>query len=91
MKIYDSVMFGQALKLRRKEIKYTQRDISELTGFSISFISDLENGKSTAEIGKAIYIANVLGLDIEIMSRGSRSVFIYYLTCLEQQMVNYAC
>ncbi len=72
MKIYDSVMFGQALKLRRKEMKYTQRDISELTGFSISFISDLENGKSTAEIGKAIYIANVLGLDIEIKSRGSR-------------------
>ena len=72
MKIYDSVMFGQALKLRRKEMKYTQRDISELTGFSISFISDLENGKSTAEIGKAIYIANVLGLDIDIKSRGSR-------------------
>ena len=72
MKVYDSVMFGQAIKLRRKEMKYTQRDISELTGFSISFISDLENGKSTAEIGKAIYISNVLGLDIEIKSRGSR-------------------
>ena len=72
MKVYDSVMFGQAIKLRRKEMKYTQRDISELTGFSISFISDLENGKPTAEIGKAIYISNVLGLDIEIKSRGSR-------------------
>ena len=42
------------------------------TGFSISFISDLENGKSTAEIGKAIYLANVLGLDIDIKSRGRR-------------------
>ena len=72
MKVYDSVMFGQAIKLRHKEMKYTQRDISELTGFSISFISDLENGKPTAEIGKAIYISNVLGLDIEIKSRGSR-------------------
>ena len=72
MKVYDSVMFGQAIKLRRKEMKYTQRDISELTGFSISFISDLENGKPTAEIGKAIYVSNVLGLDIEIKSRGSR-------------------
>ena len=72
MKVYDSAMFGRAIKLRRKEMKYTQRDISELTGFSISFISDLENGKSTAEIGKAIYISNVLGLDIEINSRGSR-------------------
>ena len=72
MKVYDSAMFGQAIKLRRKEMKYTQRDISELTGFSISFISDLENGKPTAEIGKAIYVSNVLGPDIEIKSRGSR-------------------
>jgi hypothetical protein len=35
-------------------------------------VSDLENGKATAEIGKAIYLANVLGLDIEIRSRGNR-------------------
>ena len=72
MKIYDAESFGLALKQRRKETSYTQREISDLTGFSISFISDLENGKSTAEIGKAIYLANVLGLDIDIKSRGRR-------------------
>lgn len=72
MKIYDSEEFGQALKQHRKEMKYTQRDISELTGFSVSFISDLENGKPTAELGKAIYLANVLGLDIDIKCRGSK-------------------
>ena len=72
MKIYDAESFGLALKQRRKEMNYTQREISDLTGFSISFISDLENGKSTAEIGNAIYLANVLGLDIDIKSRGRR-------------------
>ncbi len=72
MKIYDAESFGLALRQRRKEMDYTQREISDLTGFSISFISDLENGKSTAEIGKAIYLANVLGLDIDIKSRGRR-------------------
>ncbi len=72
MKIYDSDMFGQVLKQRRKEMKYTQSDISDITGFSVSFISDLENGKPTAEIGKAIYLANVLGLDIDIKSRGNK-------------------
>ncbi len=71
MKIYDAESFGLALRQRRKEMNYTQREISDLTGFSISFISDLENGKSTAEIGKAIYLANVLGLDIDIKSRGN--------------------
>ena len=72
MVITDSKQFGAALKKRRKELGYTQRYISEFTGFSISFISDLENGKSTAELGKAIYLANMLGLDIEINARGSK-------------------
>lgn len=70
MKIHNSADFGIALKKRRKELGYTQRYLSEFTGFSISFISDLENGKSTAELGKAIYLANLLGLDIEVNSRG---------------------
>ncbi len=59
------------MKKRRKELGYTQRYISDFTGFSISFISDLENGKSTAELGKAIYLANMLGLDIVINARGN--------------------
>ena len=72
MVISDSKMFGEALKKRRKALGYTQRYISEFTGFSISFISDLENGKSTAELGKAIYLASMLGLDIVISARGNR-------------------
>lgn len=70
MKIHNSSDFGIALKKRRKELGYTQRYLSEFTGFSISFISDLENGKKTAELGKAIYLANLLGLDVEMISRG---------------------
>ena len=69
MLINNSSDFGQALKKRRKELGYTQRYISEFTGFSISFISDLENGKKTAELGKAIYLANMLGLDISVNAR----------------------
>ena len=72
MIINNAADFGKALKKRRKELGYTQRYISEFTGFSISFISDLENGKSTAELGKAIYLTNMLGLDITVNARGNR-------------------
>ena len=72
MVVNNAADFGKALKKRRKELGYTQRYISEFTGFSISFISDLENGKSTAELGKAIYLANMLGLDITVNARGNR-------------------
>lgn len=71
MKINTAADFGKSLRKRRKELGYTQRYISEFTGFSISFISDLENGKSTAELGKAIYLANMLGLDIAVNARGN--------------------
>jgi y4mF family transcriptional regulator len=68
--VNNSVDFGKMLKKRRKELGLTQRYISDFTGFSISFISDLENGKSTAELGKALYLANMLGLDIVVNARG---------------------
>ena len=66
----DSKDFGKELKKRRKELGYTQAYISEFTGFSVSFISDLEKGKPTAEIGKAIKYANLLGLDVKLDVRG---------------------
>lgn len=70
MKISDAKSFGKAIRLRRKELGYTQAYLSEFTGFSVSFISDLERGKVTAELGKAIYLVNLLGLDLNIEIRG---------------------
>lgn len=70
MKIIDSKSFGIAIRERRKELKYTQAYVSDFTGFSISFISDVERGKPTAEIEKTLKLANVLGLDIIVEKRG---------------------
>jgi len=70
MKINDAVSFGAALRKRRKELGYTQGFLAEFTGFSVSFISDLERGKETAELGKALYLAGSLGLNIDISPRG---------------------
>ena len=70
MKIKDAKDFGQMLAIRRKRLGYTQAQVSEITGLSASFISDLERGKATAELGKALYIAGILGLDISGEERG---------------------
>ncbi|MEE0954963.1 MAG: helix-turn-helix domain-containing protein [Eubacterium sp.] len=67
--ISDAKSFGQALKRRRKELHYTQAYISEFTGFSTSFISELENGKETAELEKALYLASLLGLNFFLEKR----------------------
>ena len=70
MKITDSNSFGNTIRERRKKLGYTQKYISEFTGISVSFLSDLENGKKTIELDKALKIANLLGLDVELNERG---------------------
>ena len=68
--ICDAKAFGESLRKQRKKLGYTQALLAEFSGFSVSFISDLENGKPTAELGKAIYLANLLGLDCMLKPRG---------------------
>lgn len=69
MKICNSKDFGQAIAKARKSKHLTQQDLADFTGYSVSYISHLENGKVSAEIGKAIKIANLLALDININPR----------------------
>ncbi|MBE5855859.1 MAG: helix-turn-helix transcriptional regulator [Lachnospiraceae bacterium] len=69
MKVYDTKEFGEMIKKRRKSLGYTQKYLSEFTGYSASFISDLENGKTTIELGRALKIANLLGLDLLLEER----------------------
>lgn len=70
MKITLTMEFGRTIRNKRKKLGYTQAQLSEYTGFSTSFISDLENGKETAELGKALFLLQLLGLDLAINNRG---------------------
>lgn len=67
--VTDAKSFGQMIRKRRKELGYTQAFLSDFSGLSVTFISDLENGKNTAELGKAIFLANLLGLDVMLVPR----------------------
>ena len=69
MKITDAVSFGRALRMRRKKLGYTQQFLADFSGFSVTFISDLEHGKATAELEKSIRLANLLGLDLNFTER----------------------
>lgn len=69
MNISETAQFGELLKKRRKALHYTQSFLSEFSGLSVSFISDVENGKATVELGKALYLANLLGLDFNLKER----------------------
>ena len=69
MKISSVEELGEAIRTRRKELHYTQAFLAEFTGFSVSFISDVERGKATAEIGKTLQLLMILGLDLSVERR----------------------
>ncbi len=69
MRVFNTKDFGECIKKRRKYLGYTQKYISDFTGLSVTYISDLENGKKTIELGKALLLANMLGLNLEINER----------------------
>lgn len=70
MRITDAKSLGEVIRERRKELKYTQAYLSEVTGLSTSFISDLERGKPTVEIEKTLFLINLLGLNLIVEKRG---------------------
>ena len=69
MKITDSKSLGQSIRERRKELGYTQKYLSEYTGLSITFISQLERGKPTAEIEKTKQLIHILRMDLMVEKR----------------------
>ena len=72
MKINNTKTLGETIRARRKELHYTQAYLAEFTGLSVTFISDVERGKTTAEIEKIIRLINVLGLNLLVFSLASK-------------------
>ena len=61
---------GGAIRDERKAQGLTQAQLAGLCGVGVTYLSKLENGKETAEIGKAIHVARMLGLDLSVVKRG---------------------
>ncbi len=61
--------FGALVRLHRLKQGITQADLAALSGVGTRFISDLENGKPTIALGKALQVAHGLGLEIQVAPR----------------------
>lgn len=71
--IDDASTFGRVVRSVRKERGLSQRALAGLCGCSQRFVSELERGKSTAELGKALQVLSVLGLSL-VVQRESPSM-----------------
>jgi len=65
MNIKTTEQLGAAVRARRKHLKITQKELAMTCGTGLRFIVDLEKGKATCQIGKALQVLQSLGLAIE--------------------------
>lgn len=67
--VTNAGILGELLRKKRKEQHLTQSQVAEYAGVSIKFISEVERGKETAEIGKVLHLLRILGIDLTADSR----------------------
>lgn len=60
---------GRAIRAERRLQKLRQSELAALVGVGNRFLSDLENGKPTVELGRAMQVLSMLGLTIAIRPR----------------------
>jgi len=60
---------GKLVRHKRKQLGVLQEDAAGLSGVGTKFLSQLENGKETAEIGRVLQVLKSMGLDVYIYPR----------------------
>jgi HTH-type transcriptional regulator/antitoxin HipB len=53
---------GRIIRERRKSLGMNQAELAMVSNTGLRFISELENGKPTCQLGRALKVLEVLGL-----------------------------
>lgn len=65
---------GELVKRQRKKAGLNQTDLGMVSGTGRRFISDLENGKETCQIGKALIVLERLGIELVPQTRDGKEL-----------------
>ena len=52
------------LRAARKRQGYTQVELAEIAGVGVTYVINLEHGKETSELGKALHLAELLSVNL---------------------------
>ena len=70
IRVRSTTDIGSLIRKKRIGLGMTQSQLADISGNGTRFISDLENGKQTMQIGKVLDTLQVLGLDVYVSGRG---------------------
>ena len=71
--IRSSVELGAVIREQRKRLALKQLDLAGLGNTGNRFIVDLENGKPTVQLQKVLDLMDLLGLEVVVRTKASRS------------------
>lgn len=71
VRVYNMSDIGFLVQQKRAELGMTQSQLADVSGKGVRFISELENGKQTMQVGKVLDTLHVLGIDMSLSERGS--------------------
>lgn len=63
---YTPQQIGILIRQTRKSLGVTQRELALTSGTGLRFVIDLEKGKETCEIGKALTVLQTLGIKLTL-------------------------
>jgi y4mF family transcriptional regulator len=63
---YTPQQIGTLIRQTRKILGVTQKDLALTSGTGLRFVIDLEKGKETCEIGKALTVLQTLGIKLTL-------------------------
>jgi y4mF family transcriptional regulator len=67
--------FGKLVKETRKANTVTQKELAAACGVGIRFIRELEKGKASCELGKALLVVTMLGIKLKASEMGRGNGF----------------
>jgi len=70
--ISDTAVLGTTIRTERKRQQLTQAELAALAGVGGRFLRELEKGKSSCQIGRAIDVLNALGIQLDATTRVER-------------------
>jgi y4mF family transcriptional regulator len=69
-RINDVSTLGELIRSERKRQKVTQVELAALAGVGVRFLRELENGKESCQLGRALTVLSTLGISIDAATRG---------------------
>jgi transcriptional regulator with XRE-family HTH domain len=69
-RVHTSEDLGRAIRQARRAKNLTLAEVALAAGAGVRFVSELERGKATAEVGRALQVMAVIGMRVFVDGDG---------------------